>query len=549
MLHKDSKVALPDKGIVLVTGLNGSGKSSIVESVAVGCWGKSLRGTCPWSSEDGEVDVDVSVSDDRLVINRVQKKGKSSLDWARFDEESASTYATMTKAQEALDQVIGSQWVWRRTHVLRAQDGACFTQSTDAERKRLLEGLIGLDKFDQALANCRVELKSKEFKKAEAEREVALSEVRRQAAERLVKDSSQALGDFTGDLDIEDIDRLKKLWERLTKQGNEGAMKISEVMAERRKLLEQTAVATERDRVMRARVALLKEKAKCPTCNQDLHETTRRALLEEDRVSAGNLKKVRSEIDAQMKVIDGKVFELEEERDETREVLRDVGCKMSGAKAKLRAKEEYEKTRAEAQVRSEKAELELEDAIVKETSCRDVYKQCCRDVGELSAVDQVLGLKGVRAHVLGSTLGAIEVMVNGWLQKIVGDNLSIRLTAYSEKKAGGVSDAIGLDIVGAGGGYGYYAASDGERRRIDVAMLFALAEIASASQGTTPGTLFVDECFDGLDSEGVPRVLEVISELARERAVVVITHNEALREKVSPVLHLHVNQGEVREVA
>jgi len=121
----------------------------------------------------------------------------------------------------------------------------------------------------------------------------------------------------------------------------------------------------------------------------------------------------------------------------------------------------------------------------------------------------------------------------------------LRLSPYQEKKSGGVTDSISLEIEGAGGGYGYKAASAGERRRIDVALLFALSEISSAAHGTMAGTLFVDECFDGLDSVGVPRVVEAVRELANRRAVVVISHDEDLKDLLDPALHLKIEDGKL----
>ena len=47
MSHDDTAVALPDRGLVVLTGDNGAGKSSLIEAVAVALWGKTLRGTDP----------------------------------------------------------------------------------------------------------------------------------------------------------------------------------------------------------------------------------------------------------------------------------------------------------------------------------------------------------------------------------------------------------------------------------------------------------------------------------------------------------------------
>jgi DNA repair exonuclease SbcCD ATPase subunit len=159
--------------------------------------------------------------------------------------------------------------------------------------------------------------------------------------------------------------------------------------------------------------------------------------------------------------------------------------------------------------------------------------------------EQVLGLRGVRAHVLGKALGGIEQVANGWLARIAGPGLRLHLSAYTEKKTGGVSDAISLEVDGAGGGHGYRGASGGERRRCDIALLLALAEVAGAAHGLKPGLILFDEVFDALDDDGVDTVCEVLGELAATRQVVVISHNDRLVARLPKRLHLRVNQGVV----
>jgi len=91
-------------------------------------------------------------------------------------------------------------------------------------------------------------------------------------------------------------------------------------------------------------------------------------------------------------------------------------------------------------------------------------------------------------------------------------------------------------VHGIGGGHGYKATSQGERRRQDIALLLAFAG---------QGTLFFDEVFDSVDKEGIDAVAQVISELAAERCVVVITHNEDLADRVPHVAHWRVKEGVV----
>ena len=108
-----------------------------------------------------------------------------------------------------------------------------------------------------------------------------------------------------------------------------------------------------------------------------------------------------------------------------------------------------------------------------------------------------------------------------------------------------MADAISLDVEGAGGGYGYRAASGGERRRLDIALLLALSDVAGVVADAAPGTLWVDEAFDSLDSRGVAVVVEALTALAESRCVVVITHSEELAQAIPAVQRMRVSLGRV----
>ena len=72
-----------------------------------------------------------------------------------------------------------------------------------------------------------------------------------------------------------------------------------------------------------------------------------------------------------------------------------------------------------------------------------------------------------------------------------------------------------------------------------MALLFALAETAAAASGRDAGTLWVDEAFDSLDVDGVASVVEALEEIAKERCVVVITHNADLAARLPAVSKHH----------
>ena len=162
MIHEHTTIDLPERGIVLVTGPNGSGKSSLIEGVAVALWGKTLRGTPAWV--DG---AKTSLSRTKLASGlcvdrfRAGSRGRVELD---FYQDGAKDHArrifeTTSKAQDALEDIVGPFDVWRRGHVFSSADAAHFSLASDAERKRLLESMLGIDNFDHALEECRADLR------------------------------------------------------------------------------------------------------------------------------------------------------------------------------------------------------------------------------------------------------------------------------------------------------------------------------------------------------------------------------------------------------
>ncbi len=139
----------------------------------------------------------------------------------------------------------------------------------------------------------------------------------------------------------------------------------------------------------------------------------------------------------------------------------------------------------------------------------------------LSYTERLFGTRGVRSRILGQALGPIQDAANAFLEHLHPD-IKIELDADSDLKKGTSVEKIALTIHGRGGGHGYRALSKGERKRVDIALLLALASLGGE------GTLFFDDTFDFLDEEGAEAVGRVLEELAVDRTVVVLTCVEHL---------------------
>lgn len=523
MSHEDTRVQLPETGLVLVTGQNGSGKSSIVEAVSAACWGKTIRGTKPWSGKGASVEVTL----DGVEVKRTPSK-------LFFGKPGALTAAdTPTKTQELLDRTIPDRGVWLRASVFSSSDAETFSRATDGERKRLLESLLGLDKLDAALDACRAELRTARHTLATRTTEAAVQREQLAGFQARVNDAKEAT-EAARAAKGQPTQPLGKVRLRLGKVRTE----LTDLEAERSELRTQRGALQER---IRAAGDHDVSGDTCSTCGQAIAEAHRRKVVKAQKAARETSEKALREVDERLDAVTARMRTAQERLEQLRRA--EVVAQASEAATERLARAEAKLALLRDQV------ADAQDALDDTEGLRD---RAQRRVRLLEAAEKVLGLQGVRAHLLGEALAGIEHVSNVWLSRIAatGDaDLRLTLQPYSEGGKGTTKDAISLRIEGAAGGDAkgdYRGASNGERRRIDVALVLALGEVAAAAHGIDRGTLFFDEVFDALDVDGVMAVAEIIDELARNTCVVLISHNRELQRRLSPAMTLEVRKGVVR---
>lgn len=555
MSHAGTEVRLPDTGLVVFTGTNGSGKSSVIEAVATACWGRSLRGG-PGGWRKG-VHGSVRAQVGGLEVTRTcDKRGAKSLVWARVNQDQPCVYDTTTKAQDALEHEIGSFDQWRRTHVFSSQDAAHFSLATDAERKALLEELLGLDRFDSALQACADDLSlavgqaqtHQLLRERLAERYRSL----KVALDTAAPEEAQPVSTVTtADFDVaasfvaavanEEAARLA-----LNAHFHSGRAHPSPAFDV------AVAVAVRDAKQARDRVAQL-EAGECPTCLQacDAQHLVdfREELADCDalvvrRTEARAAEAARVTAELELHRVEGVSLKAEHE---------------SWCRAVSAARE------AQARIVSDQRDLTLWETRKLQSEGRraellrlwgvaadeldvseDAMVGTAQQVAHLQAVKEVLGLRGARVRVLGQALEGVEAVANVWLSRFFSGPVSLRLNPTSTLKSGREVGAIGLEVSGVGGGIGYPGLSGGERRRVDAALLMALAEVAAAAAGREPGTVFLDEVFDALDQPGIDAVQRELAQLSQKRCVVLITHSTELVSGLQSAQVWHVDGGHVR---
>ncbi len=529
--HEDTIVELPDSGLVLVTGRNGSGKTSLIEAIALCLWGTTFRKKNPgWSGNKGRVVV--QANDHK--IERVKMKSKVR---TTFDDK--TSYTRVKDAAEHAVNLFGSFDIWRRVHVFASRDVSRFTTSTDAFRKRMLEELLGLDRFEEASAACRKEKKLIDLAHQRSVTVLAQAQTKLQTAEARLKDAEETVDED----EPEDAKALVLKLESLNKKLKKIDVDLREINRERREA-DQAVWSSEQDVQHAEEHARSLEGGTCSECGQKITAVMRKAAAVELITSTADATDAKKTAQQHRDDTEAQHEKLSLLKTKLTEKHQGMHRRMGDARRALERKEHHEGRRKKiAENVIDFMEL-VDQHTLGEADAR-------KDLDTIQVVDRVLSTQGVRAHLLTNALSAIEAVANSWLGRVAAideTELVLKLSSYAERGDGSLRDAIGLEIEGAGNGYGYEAASTGEQRRIDVSLMLALAEMAEAAHGVESGTLFFDEVFDALDEEGVEAVRDVIASLAEDRCVLLITHNDQMKARLKGLLveHWHVEEGEIR---
>lgn len=476
---KSLRYELPQRGVVLVTGQNGMGKTTMtIEAACYAMSGNTFRGTP--AKDDGTATV-VLETWDGLTITRKEGKTKS-LDWD-FNGQSPDADTT-AKSKEALSVLTGVTDNWKRTHVFSAADLMAFSGATDANRKLLLEDLVGLGRFDDGYKAARAE-----FQRVEGELRLKTNTLNKlqydlTLAEREAEQVEPPPPHPVAEMAAE-VARL-----------HDAASKANQLMTEARR---EYDIAVGRYRVA------LSVKDTCPTCNSKLKspEIVKKChddAAQEQEVARLNFEAVKAE--CQPKTDD-----------------------YTRASNALK--------RAEAE---NAANMRLRSAydLIKER-ISDLYASVWETESDISGLERARDtldhttkvIQAVRGKIFTEALGSLTDLSNRYLDHLLpGMRVSLEVT-----KVRATAEAIAL-LCDRGDGRlrPYEALSGGQRRRVDIALLLSLSQLSPSA-----GTLYFDEAFDTLDKQGIDAVCELLADFGEERCVVVISHNEDLAARLPVV--------------
>jgi len=132
------------------------------------------------------------------------------------------------------------------------------------------------------------------------------------------------------------------------------------------------------------------------------------------------------------------------------------------------------------------------------------------------------GDNGIRQSILEGIIPVLNQCIASWLQPLVANTITLKFNANLE-------ETIERNPPD-GDPYVYSGMSAGQRRRLNLAVSQAFADIMEVSSGTRPSLVFLDEVTTNIDPLGVQGIYNMIQDLSKDKQVLVTTHDYDLLE-------------------
>ena len=283
----------------------------------------------------------------------------------------------------------------------------------------------------------------------------------------------------------------------------------------------KTKFSTQANKIVKE-VRFFEDNDICPTCDQSITSE-----LKNERISSGKLK--ASELKEAMDRADANLSNKETALEQTESELKHIRQYQSDLHANNQSIDQYQsyinRTLAEIENIGQAADVgtaktELEELKTDNSNLVEEKLTLNEQYNYDQVISQMLRDTGIKTKIVKQYLPVINKLCNQYLQ-ILDFFVSFNLDeTFQETIKSRFRD-----------NFTYASFSEGEKQRIDLALLFTWRQIAKMKHSVATNLLILDETFDSsLDHEGVDNLMKIIYTLKDDTNVFIISHKGDLLE-------------------
>ena len=526
-----TEIELDRNSTTLIIGENGAGKSTILDALCFGLFGKAFRGISKpllvnsVNSSGTLVEVEFEIGSKKFLVRRGIKPTifEIYINGKMYNQD-----ANVRDYQKHLEQQILklNHRTFTQVVILGSSTFVPFMQLRSKARREVVEEILDIQIFSVMNMLLKVQLKTLLQDIRDIEYEVELNEEKIELQQKYIDDIKKNKDKIVAEKNMlhsgneEEIFRRQSEINILVKNNDDLVSSIEDkckLEENLNKLKHIKSTLIEKHKTHATIVSFFETNADCPTCEQHIDETFKQDMITKKQDEADKVLSGLSELEEELK-----------KKDDRRKEIVDIAKQIRENEVQL-AKD---KTGVDSLVKFN--ELLIEE--INELSENDVgksdYDKLKEHENKLSAInvqktmlkeDQIyseavktmLQDTGIKTKVIKQYLPIMNKLINTYLSSM---EFYISFTLdenFEESIKSRYRDEFRYDSF-----------SEGEKMRIDLALLFTWRAIAKMKNSTNTNLLILDEIFDSsLDGSGTDEFLKILNTLSDEN-IFVISHKQ-----------------------
>lgn len=528
-----TEISLNRSRSTLIVGQNGAGKSTMLDALSFALFGKAHRNITKAqlvnsiNNKAMVVEVEFDIGPSQYKIMRGVKPNKFEI-WK--DNVLVNQDSHNKEYQKLLEQNILklNHKSFHQIVVLGSSSFIPFMQLPAQHRREVIEDLLDINVFskmngilkervsilkerDRAnrseleLINEKISTQQKYVQKlqnlARAQRSDRLAEIQDCTAQiRDLGNKKSGIEENESDSYKLEIESLNRKLKELEKYDHQFKIKQKELQKE---------------------IEFYESNDTCPTCDQGIGEELKSEKTQSARTKFNQFEQGRKEAGKKITEFNEQLASVNEQLEKIQEQIRsdyEINVEINQIQSRI-SKLHEELQRVEEETGNvDESIAQLDQYSMTKMALTDERMQIV-DAGAYNAViTELLKDTGIKTKIIKQYLPVINNLVNKYLQ-VLDFFVSFHLDdTFKETIKSRHRDAFSYDSF-----------SEGEKQRIDLALLFTWRQVAKMKNSVATNLLILDETFDSsLDADGVDNLTQILDTLDEDTSVFIISHKGEL---------------------
>lgn len=532
-----TEIQLDRSETTLIVGENGAGKSTILDALCFGLYGKPFRvinkPQLVNSINTGAtiVEVEFTIGTRKWKVIRGIKPNKFEI---YCDDQMVNQDANSRDYQKYLEQSVLrlNYRSFTQVVILGSSTFVPFMQLKAQHRREVVEDILDIRIF--SLMNMILKQKIRDLgeKVKDLDYEIRLQSEKISMQENHIEDLKTNKDEIISkrkDLlsestkTIEERQASYELLQKEIAELTESILDSKKVDSKKGKLKElAVGVAGKHKRIV-DEMQFFTDNEHCPTCDQDILEEHRKTMVTSREESLVEVEEGIAKLKEELSSVEDRVKEINEISDKIRD-KQISSAEVHSSVSELQRQVNDLKAEIDSFESGSVSDADLDKLAGLKTDADKLAKrktELKEETHYLEAAKDMLQDSGIKTKIIKQYLPIMNQLINKYLASMefyVNFNLD---ESFNETIKSRYRDD-----------FTYSSFSEGEKMRIDLALLFTWRAVAKMKNSTNTNLLILDEIFDSsLDNTGTDEFLKILNTLGNENVFVISHKGDVLADK------------------